>query len=120
RMMEAEREDVTFTQEDDEFDPLMMVAAPPTLSENLLRDLHASLATEDHFIGEYLIGSLDERGFLDTTVDEVAGTLSVTAERVEAVLQQLQDVAPVGVGARDVPECLLLQLRRLATEGVTH
>ena len=120
RMMEADRGDYALMNDDDEFDPLMLVAAPPTLSENLIRDLHASLPREDHFIAEYLIGSLNEQGYLDTTVEEVATTLSVEAERVERVLERLQDVAPVGVGARDVPECLLLQLRRLATEQVTH
>jgi RNA polymerase sigma-54 factor len=120
RMMESEREDYTIAGDDEEFDPLMLVAAPPTLSENLVRDLRASLPEEDHFIAEYLIGSLDDQGFLDTSVEEVAATLSIDAERVERVLKKLQDVAPVGVGARDVPECLLLQLRRLSTEDVTH
>ncbi len=120
RIMEAEREDYTILGDDDEFDPLMLVAAPPTLSENLVRDLHASLPREDHFIAEYLIGSLNEQGYLDTTTEEVALTLSVDIDRVERVLKKLQDVAPVGVGARDVPECLLLQLRRLAAEHVTH
>ncbi|HZB96925.1 MAG TPA: RNA polymerase factor sigma-54 [Herpetosiphonaceae bacterium] len=120
RIMDSEREDFSLGTDDDEFDPLMLVAAPPTLSESLLRDLHASLPAEDHFIAEYLIGSLNEQGYLDTTVDEVAATLTVEPERVERVLRKLQEVAPVGVGARDVPECLLLQLRRLEAEGVTH
>lgn len=120
RMMDSERDDYTLTTDDDEFDPLMLVAAPPTLSDGLQRDLRASLPSVDHFIAEYLIGSLNDQGFLDTTVDEVAATLSVEPERVECVLRKLQEVAPVGVGARDVPECLLLQLRRLETEGVTH
>ena len=120
RMMESEREDYTLMVDDEEFDPLMLVAAPPTLSENLVRDLHASLPAEEHFIADYLVGSLDEQGFLDTTVDEVAARLSIDPERVERILLKLQEVAPVGVGARDVPECLLLQLQRLATEGVTH
>lgn len=120
RMMESERDDFSIAADDDEFDPLMLVAAPPTLSENLVRDLHASLPAEDHFIAEYLIGSLDEQGYLDTTIEEVAQTLSIDVERVERVLKKLQEIAPVGVGARDVPECLLLQLRRLETEDVTH
>src|SRR5919107_697064 len=102
RMVESEREDYTLSSDDEEFDPLMLVAAPPTLSENLVRDLRATLPREDHFIAEYLIGSLNEQGYLDTTVEEVATTLSIDVERVERVLQRLQEVAPVGVGARDV------------------
>ncbi len=120
RVMESEREDYTLMLEDDEFDPLMLVATPPTLSENLFRDLHASLPRDDHFIADYLVGSLDEQGYLDTTVDEVAATLGIEVERVERVLAKLQEVAPVGVGARDVPECLLLQLRRLEGEDIRH
>lgn len=120
RMMESEREDFSVVLDDDEFDPLMLIAAPLMMSESLLRDVHASLPSEDHFIAEYLIGSLDDQGYLDTSVEEVAATLAVDAERVERILQRLQEVAPVGVGARDVPECLLLQLRRLEGEGITH
>ena len=120
RMMESERDDFSIAADDDEFDPLLLVAAPPTLSDKLRRDLHASLPSEDHFIADYLIGSLDDQGYLDTTVDEVALTLSIDIERVEQVLKKLQEIAPVGVGARDVPECLLLQLRRLEAEDVTH
>ena len=120
RMMESEREDYSLQLDEEEFDPLMLVAAPPMLSESLLRDLHASLPREDHFIAEYLVGSLNEQGYLDISVEEVANTLSVDVDRVEQVLLKLQEVAPVGVGARDVPECLLLQLNRLQLEGVTH
>lgn len=120
RMMDSEREDYTQMVEDEEFDPLMLVAAPPTLSENLVRDMHASLPTEDHFIADFLIGSLNDQGYLETSVDEVAETLTVDIDRVERVLQKLQEIAPVGVGARNVPECLLLQLRRLKGEDVTH
>lgn len=120
RMVESEREDYTLPSDDEDFDPLMLVAAPPTLSENLVRDLRAMLPREDHFIAEYLIGSLNDQGYLDTTVEEVATTLSIDVERVERILQRLQEVAPVGVGARDVPECLLLQLRRLNGEGISH
>jgi RNA polymerase sigma-54 factor len=120
RIMDSEREDYTLVVDDDEFDPLMLVAAPPSLGESLVRDLHASLPSEDHFIADYLIGSLDEQGYLDTSVEEVAATLSIEPDRVERVLLKLQEVAPVGVGARDVPECLLLQLKRLESDGLTH
>jgi RNA polymerase sigma-54 factor len=121
RTLESERDDYTGPSGDDEeFDPLLLVAMPASLSEMLLRDLHASLPYEDHFIADFLVGSLDDQGFLSTTTEQVAGTLSVDEERVADVLQKLQELGPVGVGARDVPECLLLQLQRLRQEGITH
>lgn len=120
RTMEADRDDYTGPLDDDEFDPLMLVATPPSLGESLLRDLRASLPNEDHFIAEYLIGSLDDQGYLEGTLEEVATTLSIDLERAERVLQKLQEVGPVGVGARNVPECLLLQLRRLSQDDITQ
>ncbi|GAA5529918.1 RNA polymerase factor sigma-54 [Herpetosiphon gulosus] len=120
RLAEAERGDYTAAGEDDEFDPLMMVATPAQLSEVLLRDLRASLPEQDYFIAEYLVGCLDDQGFLDANTADIAATLTIDEERVIVVLLKLQDIAPVGVGARDVQECLLLQLRRLAEEDVHH
>lgn len=120
RTLEADRDDYTGPIEDDEFDPLMLVAAPPSLGESLIRDLRASLPEADHFIAEYLIGSLNDQGYLESSIEEVAATLGIDADRVERVLLKLQEVGPVGVGARDVPECLLLQLRRLRQENVDH
>ncbi len=120
RIIEAERDDYTSSYEDDEFDPLMMVAAPPQLGDVLIRDLRASLPQSEHFIAAYLVGSLNDQGLLGDRLEDIATTLGVDFDRAERVLKKLQDVAPVGVGARDVPECLLLQLRRLAGEGVTH
>ncbi len=120
RTMDADRDDYSGPLDDDEFDPLMLVATPPSLGESLLRDLRASLPHEDHFIAEYLIGSLDDQGYLEGSLDEVATTLSIDVERAERVLYKLQEIGPVGVGARDVPECLLLQLRRLSQDDVTQ
>ncbi len=120
RLAEADRSDYSVGGDDDEFDPLLLVATPASLVELLLRDLRAVLPAEDFFIAEYLVGCLDEQGFLDATTGDIAATLTIAEERVISVLLKLQEVAPVGVGARDVPECLCLQLRRLAEEGVVN
>jgi RNA polymerase sigma-54 factor len=120
RVLDAERDEYSGPLEDDEFDPLLLVATPPSLNETLLRDLRASLPQADHAIVEYLIGNLNDQGYLESAADLVAASLSVDEERVEHVLRKLQEIGPVGVGARDVPECLLLQLRRLEQEGITH
>ncbi len=71
------------------------------------------LATDDEQdleIGEYLIGSLDDSGYLTCPLKEVADTFGVAEERVEVVLKIIQTFEPSGVGARNLKECLLMQL----------
>ncbi|MFN8474608.1 MAG: RNA polymerase factor sigma-54 [Anaerolineae bacterium] len=108
------------SDEDDEYDVLTSVAGQVTLAEHLLRDVSAQIPDEDLFIADYLIGSLDEHGFLDDDVEVVAATLGVDIARVEAILKRIQTVGPVGVGARDVRECLLMQLQRWEERGKAH
>jgi RNA polymerase sigma-54 factor len=103
---------------DDDFDPLTLVASRDNLYDDLLADLLASMPETDHPIARYLIGSLDEQGFLKCSVESAARALDVSVERVETALDILQSTGPVGVGARDLCECLLLQLRELEAEGV--
>ncbi len=61
-------------------------------------------------IGDYLVGSLDESGYLTCDLEEVAGTFGVPVEDVDKVLEMIQSFDPPGVGARNLQECLLLQL----------
>ncbi len=61
-------------------------------------------------IAEYLIGCLDGRGYLAVSVAKIARELSVARRSVEDVRQVILRLCPVGVGARDVTECLLVQL----------
>ena len=71
------------------------------------------IATEDPQtleIGDYIIGSLDEGGYLTCELDEVASTFGVTNEEVERVLKIIQTFDPPGVGARNLQESLLIQL----------
>lgn len=62
-------------------------------------------------IGEFLIGSLDDRGFLSTSLEEIAENSSWPLEHLQRVLTVIQTFEPGGVGARDHRECLLIQLR---------
>jgi RNA polymerase sigma-54 factor len=102
---------------DDDFDPLTLVASRDNLYDDLQSDLLASMPEADHPIARYLVGSLDEQGFLKCTVEAAARALDVPAENVDLALDILQKTGPVGVGARDLCECLLLQLRELEAEG---
>lgn len=103
---------------EDDFDPLSQVAAQMTIAERLMGELQAMLAKEDIPIAEFLVGSLDEGGYLNCTVEEVAELFDVEVTRVEMVLGLLQSLEPAGIGARDLKECLLIQLEYLAQDGV--
>ncbi len=61
-------------------------------------------------IGDYLIGSLDESGYLTCDLEEVVATFQTSVEGVERVLRIIQTFDPPGVGARNLRECLLIQL----------
>src|SRR5918911_1829336 len=120
RLAEAERDDSSALPSDDEFDPLLMIAAPVSLHESLQRDLNIALPNEDQGIATYLLGLLDEQGFLDGEIDDIALMLHVDSERVESVLRKLQELGPAGVGARNVQECLLIQIERLERSGISN
>jgi len=106
------------TPTDDDFDPLTQVAMQMTLSERLINELQAMLPREDLPIAQYLVGNLNDNGYLQCTIEEVAEELGVPVERVEFVLAALQSLEPIGIGARNLRECLLIQLGYLAEEGV--
>lgn len=76
-----------------------------------------ALSQKDHDIAAFIIGSLDEGGYLRRDVESVVDDLAFRAgieassEEVQKMLKLVQDLDPPGVGARDLRECLLLQLR---------
>ncbi len=102
----------------DDFDPMTLVASEMTLQEQILSDVATLCQNGDLRVAEYLVNSLDERGFLTVDLDDVARRFGKTREYVERVVEYIQSVAPIGVGARNLQECLLLQLRYLRDIGV--
>jgi RNA polymerase sigma-54 factor len=100
-------------------DPLYFVAAPRNFTEGLLIDLRASLPEHDYAIATFLVESLDERGLLAETPEQIAATLKIDLGRVFVVLRQLQEIGPPGIAAHDVRECLLAQLGALAAQGMS-
>ncbi|CAN5836367.1 RNA polymerase factor sigma-54 [soil metagenome] len=105
-------------RDNEDFDPLSMVATDEGIREVILRDARTILDHPKHPIAEYLVDALDERGFLTCDLQEVASLLKMAIEEIEAVLQTVQDVAPVGVAARDLRECLQIQLKELVASGL--
>ncbi len=89
-----------------------------TLGEHLGEQLRLSNLGEPELeIGEYLIGSIDENGYLQTGIDEVAEQFGVPAEKVEEVLAVIQTFEPAGIGARNLQECLWIQVVQRKMEG---
>ncbi len=88
-----------------------LTSTSTSLIEHLRAQLLPMLKTEHRGLGEYLIESISEKGYLDTTLEEVALATGVSLDDAEAALAKLQECEPAGVGARDLKECLLLQLR---------
>ncbi len=85
---------------------------PTTLRDHLLAQLSVDVADPaDRVIGTHLVDMVDDAGYLQGDLGEVAERLGCGAERVEATLKQLQRFDPPGVFARDLAECLALQLQ---------
>jgi RNA polymerase sigma-54 factor len=83
-----------------------------TFSEHLLSQLRlTNLTDEEMQIGEFIIGNIDERGYLTISLEELARILDQPEETCRRVLEVIQTFEPVGVGARDLRESLLIQLR---------
>lgn len=90
------------------------ISAPQGLSSHLLWQLQTSDLPQDlKEVALHIVCNIDHNGFLASTVDEIAEGCSVHTERVEEVLSIVQMLDPVGVGARDLKECLLVQLDAL-------
>src|SRR6185436_3108972 len=82
-----------------------------TLAESLLEQLHFLSLSADHMkVAEFLVGSLDERGYLSTSLEDVSNAIGRPVEELERVLCVIHALEPIGVCARDLRECLLIQL----------
>jgi RNA polymerase sigma-54 factor len=88
------------------------VSYSPTLKDNLLFQLNVSeLNDRDKKIGEILIENIDENGYLTTDINQIAMDMGIKVDRIENVLFTIQTFDPLGVGARNLKECLLIQVR---------
>ena len=88
------------------------VAARPSLADHLAEQIsHILKAPAERLIARYLIDSLNDAGYLTSELAAIAEQLGAPVELIEAVLLKIQGCDPVGVFARDVPECMAIQLR---------
>ena len=87
------------------------ITAIPPLVDQLHEQLSLSdIAPEDREIAEYIIGNLDDRGYVGCSLNDIAADLDIEIEDVEKILRVIQTFEPPGVGARDLRECLMIQL----------
>jgi len=94
------------------------LSAPLTLGDHLRSQLSVSvLSDEIRDAAETIIGNLDEDGYLTASLEEIAAMGDHTSEQIEAALKVVQSLEPAGVGARDLRECLLLQLESRNARG---
>ncbi len=107
-----------FRSSDDEEERRAFLESSITRGETLTEHLTAQMALaassdEERVLGELVIGNIDEHGFLRISLDELALLAGKTPEEIERVLAIIQTFDPSGVGARDLRESLLIQLRHM-------
>ena len=90
------------------------IASGTTLLDHLDWQLHLTSLTENQVrIGEEIIGNIDDNGYLRAEAADIAASCGATEAEVEQVLAVVQEFDPTGVGARDLRECLLIQVEQL-------
>ncbi len=94
-----------------------IVASKSDLKDHLAWQLQMSgISDKDKKIAGFIIGNLDRDGYLKASVEEIAQDAGVDPEDVERVLKKVQEFDPVGVAARDLRECLLIQIEHLGID----
>jgi RNA polymerase sigma-54 factor len=90
------------------------LAKRTTLTDHLYWQLQLSHFTEEEReAGTWIIGNLDEDGYLKISLEEICSETNLTMEMVERILRTIQQFDPVGVASRDLKECLLVQLEQM-------
>ena len=90
-----------------------------SLQDYLLVQLGTAVSSDiDYKIGEYLIGSIDDNGYLTISLNDISLDLNIKRNKIEKILSLIQSFDPPGVGARNLEECLLLQVKYLSINDV--
>lgn len=85
-----------------------------SLQEHLLKQLSfAEISDDDRSLGEVIIGSINDDGYLTTPIEELAASSGADAHHMQDILAVIHDFDPPGVGSRDLRDCLQIQLERL-------
>ena len=117
KILEQGYDDISYKQyehktESAEYSYEQYTSAEITLPEHLMLQLQCAPSKKNcKEIGKYIIESLDDNGYMTLTLEEISSILKTSKENVETVLSVIQTFEPYGVGARDLKECLLIQLK---------
>lgn len=113
------------TSKDDE-ERVVPLSVEASFQEKLTEQLHLLDLDDTQFlIADTIIGNLDESGYLNREIEAIVDDLAFSAnimvneDQVEEVLKVVQELDPAGIGARDLRECLLLQIRRKQDGNIT-
>ena len=113
-----------YSADDDDDKKEMPIAVQDSFYESLQQQLDLlALSDKDYQIGQQIIGSLDDDGYLRRStislVDDLAFSqnIEVSEQEVESMTRLIQDFEPAGIGARDLQECLLIQLNKKDTSN---
>ena len=101
---------------DDEDDPVGRIQSDLTLHEHLRNQLRNTASGTITEIADYLVNYINESGYLECDLLEITLELDATDEQLLEAVEMIQTLDPPGVGARDLRECMLLQLKYLAEE----
>jgi len=92
--------------------------ASSSLYDHLIWQLNTIAANEEvKAIAEVIIGNLDDNGYLKIPEEEIANLCNTSIEKVKEAIKVVQEIDPPGIGARDLQECLLLQIKELNLGG---
>ena len=107
------------SRDDGYFEPVA-VAEESSLSESLMRQLaETDMTPQDLLIARYIVGNLDDNGYLTRTLTQILDDLAINAgididmEHLRAIVRRVRSLDPPGVCAFDLRDCLELQLKRL-------
>ena len=97
----------------DSFSPELNIPQPRSYREELVETLNiCAMSSAQIRCAKYIIAALDDDGYLRESLKEIAEETGCCLKDAESALSAVQDLDPAGIGARDLRECLLLQLRR--------
>lgn len=116
-----------YSNDEDEKDYYIPIVDNDSLVSNLINQLkYNNLSPIELAIGEYIIGDLDDDGYLRRTIENIVDDLAfrqnieVDEATIQKVIEYIQDLEPAGIGARNLQECLLIQLYKKTNNKLTN
>jgi len=102
----------SYSKDEEEVSPFNFISAKRSLKEYLIEQIiELDESNVIKAVCKYMVENIDERGYLDITLEEIQEELNINKELSEKALKVIHGLDPIGIGARDIKECLTIQLR---------